>query len=213
MYTSGKRPQRPHGPEARMDAWGTLGTQTSPSVPRTPDRPQGVVFVVPRPPVAKARARVVRTPSGAVRTYTPDKTHSFELDVAACARQAIPAPLEGPVRVDVVAILPRPQRLMRRKDRDGLVWAPTRPDKDNVEKAVMEGLAGVLRDDAQVCYGGTRKVYAGKAGQTLVVVRVLQLADEDVAMVEDELAEWGVKVGGRCGEPVLEPTRPHWHTP
>ena len=139
------------------------------------DRPPlDVIFEVPRPPVGKARPRMNRRTG---HVYTPDKTRRFELDVAACAKASIRQLLEGPLLVDVLAVLPRPKRLCRKKDPPGFVWAPVRPDADNIRKAVLDGLACVMRDDAQVVAGQTVKVYAEKTGGPRVRVRVRALTE------------------------------------
>jgi Holliday junction resolvase RusA-like endonuclease len=130
-----------------------------------------VTFIVPRPPVAKGRPRIT-TVHGSVRTFTPKKTRNFELDVAAVASEHIDGVIDGPVAVDILAVLPRPKRLYRKKDPEGLVWAPKRPDADNIRKAVLDGLSTVLHDDAQVCAGETLKVYSEKDKQARTVVRV-----------------------------------------
>ena len=136
-------------------------------------------FIIPGPPVGKGRPRTstFRGDDGKarVRIYTDAKTTSFEARVAMAAAKAIPVTLEGPIRVEVVACLARPKRLMRKHDLAGLMWAPTKPDSDNIRKAVLDGMQRVvdlgngklhqaIKDDKQVCAGGTLKVYHEKAG-------------------------------------------------
>ncbi len=143
------------------------------------ERPEPVTrwaFVVPVEPVAKGRPRTGRGKDGSVRVYTPGKTRTFEGVVAMVAARAMPrGVLDGPLRVDILAVLPRPSRLWRKKDPAGLVWAPSRPDADNIRKGVLDGMAACWRDDAQVCAGDTRKVYAEKAGRPRVEVVVSRL--------------------------------------
>lgn len=148
-----------------------------------------VTFTIPREPVAKGRPRFARTKGGGVRTFTDDKTHSFELDVAAVARAHVRQVIEGPVSVDILAVLKRPKRLFRKKDPDGLRWATKRPDADNIRKAVLDGLNGVLRDDAQVVAGQTVKVYAEKEGlpRTVVRIRVVDEANPSLIAASIEL--------------------------
>lgn len=89
------------------------------------------------------------------------------------AAQVLPTtPLQGPVGVDILAVLPRPRRLCRRKDPDGLIWAPRRPDSDNIRKAVLDALKRHWADDGQVVDGATRKVYAERDGLPRLEVRV-----------------------------------------
>lgn len=95
-----------------------------------------LTFTVPGPPVPKERARVIRR-----RSYTPDKTKAFEASVAAYARIAMREACvemvgkKTPVALSLEFYMP---------DR-------RRRDIDNMAKAVMDGLNGVLyHDDYQV---------------------------------------------------------------
>ncbi|MDP6942737.1 MAG: RusA family crossover junction endodeoxyribonuclease, partial [Myxococcota bacterium] len=96
---------------------------------------------IPGPPVPKGRPRfTVR--GGRARTYTDPKTVQYEHRVAwtisAATRSRELAPSGTPVRVDVLAVFPRPKRLQRQKDPAGLVPHTVRPDLDNVVKAVLD---------------------------------------------------------------------------
>ena len=44
--------------------------------------------------------------------------------------------IDEPVRVDIVAVSQRPQRLCRKKDPPGRIWCGAKPDPDNISKAV-----------------------------------------------------------------------------
>lgn len=136
-----------------------------------------IVFTIPLSPVAKARPRVAIR-GGKVRAYTPKKTKNFEAAVAQCAAPYIRERFTGPLRVDILAVLPRPKRLMRAKDPEGFVWAPKRPDSDNLRKAILDGLSTCYDDDAQVCAGQTFKVYAEKKGKARTVVAITPLETE-----------------------------------
>lgn len=94
-------------------------------------------FVVPGPPVPKARARVVRT-GGKVRSFTPAKTARYERAVGAYALQArllVPRwPLDASYAVQV-----------------HVYRAARRGDADNFLKGAIDGCNGVLwGDDRQV---------------------------------------------------------------
>lgn len=77
------------------------------------------------------------------------------------------APLEGPVRANVTVFLPRPKALMRKCDPDGPVLCDRKPDRDNLDKAILDALTvrGWWRDDAQVCCGEVRTAYHSKGGR------------------------------------------------
>lgn len=95
------------------------------------------------------------------------------------ARAAVSqAPISAPVRVDILAVIRRPKRLMRRSDPDGMLWCPKRPDADNIRKSILDGLSGVLVDDSQVVDGRTMKVYAERGGSPRVEVVIMELVTD-----------------------------------
>ena len=66
----------------------------------------------------------------------------------------------------MLAAAPRPKRLMRKKDPEGLVWKPKTPDADNIEKSTWDAIvmSGIIRDDCQVVKCGCQDCYAEKDG-------------------------------------------------
>ncbi len=129
-------------------------------------------------PVGKGRPRVV-TVQGRPRGVTPPKTRAWEQAAAWVLRHAHSGPpVEGPVCVVVDAIKSRPMRLLRRKDPDGLLWRTTKPDVDNVSKAVLDALekAGVIRNDTQVVELTARSLYTERTGTARVEVTVTHAA-------------------------------------
>lgn len=130
-----------------------------------------IAFTIPRAPVPKARPRVERG-----RARTPDQTRAYERDVATVARAHMRGRVaDGPLRVDLLFVLRRPVASRRRCDPDGLMWADVRPDLDNLIKAVVDGMACVMRDDAQVVDLRARKVYAEKGGRPRIEVRLREI--------------------------------------
>jgi Holliday junction resolvase RusA-like endonuclease len=149
--------------------------------------PYEIHFIVPGQPVAKGRPRVVAVGSSGrafggrtTRTYTPGKTKAFEeavgvLAIAAHAQAGASGPVEGPVGIEIVSVLQRPKDKHRKKDPEGLMLAPVRPDIDNLAKAVLDGLKHVLKDDAQVCEAVFQKRYCEKGGSPRTEVRLWML--------------------------------------
>ena len=110
---------------------------------------RGVSFLVPGVPVAKGRARFSAR-GGVARTYTPAKTVAYEAAVRSEAVRAMfgRPPLEGPLLARLIAYFP-PLKSGPKARRGGPMTA--RPDADNVAKAVLDALNGVVYgDDAQV---------------------------------------------------------------
>lgn len=137
-------------------------------------------FTIPGEPMGKQRAR-----AGNGRHYTPAKTVSYENLVKVYAREAmkVAPPWDGPVCVEITACYSlaksAPKRLHKALDAGYRLWAPKKPDWDNVGKIVSDAMNGIVyRDDAQIVDGGTRKVYSKTPG---VTVRVDFLPAEGVA--------------------------------
>lgn len=73
-------------------------------------------------------------------------------------------PLTGPIRLDIDFFFKRPKSFSRHKDPDGYVHYTKKPDRDNLEKPIMDVLTdiGMWVDDSQVCDGRVRKFYLPK---------------------------------------------------
>lgn len=98
--------------------------------------------------------------------WTPSTADAFKAAVAAQAQAAVPAelqPLDEPLEVSAVFYMPRPKRLGKREDNPPHT---AKPDKDNLEKAMLDALesAGVIRNDSLVWSGATAKVYCEYGG-------------------------------------------------
>ena len=128
-------------------------------------------FTVPGQPVAKARPKFVRTPTGG-RAIPGKRSKAFEARVAVCVQTTrrrwgrIPvAPKGVPIRVDIVAIFKRPNSQQGSKHPPGLLPRGKRPDLDNVIKSTLDGInrSGVIwDDDAQVQCIRAEQYYAEK---------------------------------------------------
>ena len=123
-----------------------------------------VSFTVPGQPVAKGRARI-STFGSHVRSYTPEKTRRYENQVSAYAAEAMRnMPLMGgPVEVVVDAhmLVPKSWSLKKRLAAiAGQIKPTTKPDLDNIVKA-LDGMNGiVVVDDSQIVKLTATKQYA-----------------------------------------------------
>jgi Holliday junction resolvase RusA-like endonuclease len=122
-------------------------------------------FDIPGIPKAQPRAKAARMGS-AVRMYTPTTADQWKCAVANAALAAIPPdrlPIGLGIGLTIVFCLPRPKRLERRATAS-LCNVPhlSKPDLDNLEKAVLDALkdGGVMVDDCQVFKVEKLKVYA-----------------------------------------------------
>lgn len=132
-----------------------------------------ISFTAQIAPIAKGRTRIGRSKKGRPVAITPAKTRRWEAAFAAIAAKHAPKTvIDEPIFLDILAILPRPKRLMRKSDPDGIVWAPVKPDYDNIAKACADAMSAWWRDDAVIVGGQTFKVYAEKDGPPRVRVLV-----------------------------------------
>ncbi len=126
-------------------------------------------FEIPLPPRGKDRPRVTR--SG--HAYTPAATRRWESALALMAQDKLPIDvIDEPVKVDVLAILPRPKRLLRKSDPDGIIWAPVKPDSDNILKATLDALKAFWRDDCLVVDARILKAFAERTGRPRMIIRI-----------------------------------------
>lgn len=114
-----------------------------------------VAFIVPGMPIGKGRAKIVKI-GGLSRMATPKKTVAYEGLVAHAAQMAMAGqpPFDGPLGCEMHIDCPVPESWSTKKRTRALageLFPTTRPDADNVIKAVYDGCNGVLwRDDVQV---------------------------------------------------------------
>ncbi|ONM43139.1 hypothetical protein BXT89_14395 [Halopseudomonas pachastrellae] len=139
---------------------------------------RAVTFVVPGQPVGKGRPRVGKIGAHA-RLFTPEKTVNYEGLVAMAAQQAMQgrALITGPVMVEMDITVQIPQSWSKKRKSlalAGEIFPTTKPDKDNVIKAIYDGINGIVwKDDVQAVDGHQRKRYGETPG---VRVRVVPLS-------------------------------------
>jgi Holliday junction resolvase RusA-like endonuclease len=140
--------------------------------------PQSITFAVPGQPQGKGRPRVGKVGTHA-RLFTPKKTVAYEGLIALAAQSAMAgAPmLEGPVSCVLFIDCQVPESWSGRKRQaalKGSLMPTTKPDTDNVVKAVFDGCNGVtFKDDVQVVELHVRKQYRATPGLRVVLARVL----------------------------------------
>lgn len=114
-------------------------------------------FVVQGAPVGKGRPRIT-TRSGFARAFTPERTRNYESQVAEAARLAMAkdgqATISGPVSVFIKANFAIPASYTKKKRAlcaQGAIRPTVKPDIDNIVKAILDGMNGVVyEDDKQV---------------------------------------------------------------
>lgn len=128
-----------------------------------------ITFIVEGKPQGKARARTFYDKRvGKMRSVTPEQTKSYE-DLIRWSYKAAGGQYMGEktLQVDIQAFYPIPQSFSKAKRNDAIferIRPTTKPDCDNVIKAVLDALNGVAYyDDKQVVCVSCNKYY-GKTG-------------------------------------------------
>jgi Holliday junction resolvase RusA-like endonuclease len=108
-----------------------------------------VTFIIPGKPFGKQRPRFSRK-SG--RAFTPGETVSYERTVGQIAMPHFPAPIVGPVRLEVHAMF-KPAESWSHKRKLAAMDQPhiQKPDLDNLIKGVSDALNRIaFADDSQI---------------------------------------------------------------
>lgn len=134
-------------------------------------------FVVAGQPQGKGRPNIVKI-GDFTRMASPKKTVAYEGLIAVQAQIAMQHRdlIEGPVLVRIFIGCQVPASWSQKKQRDalaGLVFPTTKPDVDNVEKALFDGLNGVVwKDDVQVVDVDKTKRYSARPRLEVEVVPI-----------------------------------------
>ena len=114
--------------------------------------------------------------------YDPGTADAWKAAVASAAKAAWDGRIfSGPIRLSLTIYMPRPKHHFRA---NGVLkptaprWHTSKPDRDNVEKAVKDAIthAGIWKDDSLVCDGPTSKVYAA-AGQSGAQIHIEEITE------------------------------------
>jgi len=123
-----------------------------------------IYFVIPGQPQGKGRPRA-SSRGGFVRMYTPATTLAYETQIARLAGHAMSdmPVLDTPMSLRVVAHHAIPVSWSKKKKQLALAGdvIPGKPDLDNVAKAVLDAMNGVVyTDDKQVIRLVAEKKYS-----------------------------------------------------
>lgn len=127
-------------------------------------------IIVPGQPQGKGRARF-----GNGRTYTPAKTVAYEGLIALAGQDAMQGRdmIEGPVYLTVTATFDVPKSRAKQiaaTMTGGIAWHTSKPDSDNIAKAVGDGLNGIVwKDDSQLSMVKCLKIYGEKPHLEILV--------------------------------------------
>ena len=134
-----------------------------------------VMFTIYGPPVPKGRPRFAKR-GAFVQTYTPEKTKSYESEVAMMAKAAMGAskPLKCPLEAFIYLSFPIPASYSQKRAKDCINEAikhTKKPDADNCAKSIIDGMAGIVfENDSQIVSLHIHKTY-GEIAKAEILVR------------------------------------------
>jgi Holliday junction resolvase RusA-like endonuclease len=128
-------------------------------------------------PLPKGRARF----GAHGNVYTPASTRAYEQSIGWTAKHSMRGqqPFIGPVKIDILFELPVPKSWL--KPRRGLAvqhqqYAISKPDIDNLVKAVLDGINKVVvNDDCQIVQLIAKKIFSAIP---CITITATPLADE-----------------------------------
>ena len=132
-------------------------------------------FTVEGTPVGKGRPKFARR-GNFVTAYTPTKTRTYESLIAEAAKKAMGTsePLQTPIAAYIYITVPIPQSYpKKRRDAclNGLERPCKKPDIDNIIKAFLDSMNGIVYDDdTQVVTLHSAKNY-GSVGMVEVMIK------------------------------------------
>lgn len=121
------------------------------------------------PPTATAQEQKTTIRGGVVRKYDPPKAKAAKALLTQALRPYAPEiPADGPLALIVEWRFPRGTSHKRDK------WKITRPDTDNLQKALKDIMTrlGFWVDDSRVCFEHVKKIYADHPGIMITVTRL-----------------------------------------
>ena len=136
-------------------------------------------FVIPGPPMGKARPRMTKTG----HTYTPEETVMYENLVKTEYERQVDHRYADDAMLDVrvFAYYPIPKSASKKKQkamRENRIRPTKKPDWDNIGKIVCDSLNSVAyRDDAQIVDAMVRKFYSDNP-RVLVTIRAYDPGEE-----------------------------------
>ena len=137
------------------------------------DAREKIVIELAGAPRGKGRPRFARATG---RAYTPAHTRSFQDALRYAAQEVMngQSPLEGPITIVMVAIIPIPSswsEKKRRAAREGHIWPTVKPDGDNILKQTDALNQIVFVDDKQIVDQTGKKRWAepGREGCRITI--------------------------------------------
>lgn len=133
-----------------------------------------IEFTVKGDPIAQKRHRHVRQ-NGFVRNYDPSQSDKGDF-LSLAHLHAPDKPFDEPLQVDITFYFSRPKSHYKTGKNAHIlkenapVWKISKPDRDNLDKFVLDSLKGLYwRDDSIICAGEIQKKYSTNPRTEIVI--------------------------------------------
>mgnify|MGYP001776268642 CR=1 FL=1 len=128
---------------------------------------QKLMFEIPGSPIGQGRPKF-STINGHAKAYDPEKSRNYKAYVRMLATQAMKdsgfTMIEGPcvLRIDAYFEVPKSKsKKFREAALSGLEWPTKKPDADNIVKAILDALNGLMyKDDSCIVELSCVKYYS-----------------------------------------------------
>jgi len=127
--------------------------------------------------------------TGITRAVTPEKTMRFEEHVKMCAIEAMNKHetakdlYDEPLEVYIECIFPCPKSSYRKTQPRMLEWRTKKPDADNLAKAILDALNGIVyNDDSQVVNLHVKKLQGSQGQAPRTDVRIMVINENPYAL-------------------------------
>jgi Holliday junction resolvase RusA-like endonuclease len=131
-------------------------------------------FFIKTIPAGQARPRFTNI-GGFIKSYDPKGSKGYKLDIKYQVMAQKPKMIEGPIAMVIEFFMPRIKAHYNKKGlkQDAPTYHEKKPDVDNLIKAVLDGLTGILwKDDTQISVLTASKKYSEKTGIQICVEEV-----------------------------------------
>lgn len=154
-----------------------------------------ISFFVPGRPIAKQSFRVGRHGG-----YQPKRVTDFKklarIVAQAAAKKHNWVSTDGPLHLELIFRFRCPKSA-KKAEKATERWNTKRPDLDNIEKSITDGLCDLMGDDSQVCSKTSRKTIAPFGEEEGIQVTLQTLGDFDEG--NKELAGENARPDGSTG--------------
>jgi Holliday junction resolvase RusA-like endonuclease len=154
---------------------------------------------IPRPGGSK-RGFVIPGTKRVIITEDCKRSKDWRTSVGFMAADCIKTPLSGPLEVQFIFIMPRPQghfgsgRNAHKIKSSAPEWPAVKPDVTKLVRSTEDAMKGIAwRDDSQVIIQHAEKRYGDSPGARIMICKLGVIVESDLLQYEETLEQTTVK--------------------